>query len=50
VCIKETSVSELLMRCRKRRDDVETGGNRYPGMSLGGDLCTAQTASGMKAA
>jgi retron-type reverse transcriptase len=31
----ESNVSEPLMRCRKRRNDVETGGSRYPGTSLG---------------
>nr|WP_242467205.1 reverse transcriptase domain-containing protein [Ectothiorhodospira shaposhnikovii] len=46
----ESNASEPLMRCRKRRDDVKTGTSRYPGTSLGGDLLTAQAASGMKAA
>jgi len=31
-------------------DDVETGGSRYPGISLGDGLIAAQAASGMKAA
>ena len=31
----ESNASEPLMRCRKRRDDVKTGGSRYPGISLG---------------
>jgi hypothetical protein len=46
----ESNASEPLMTCRKRRNDVETGGSRYPGTSLGGNLSTAQAASGMKAA
>jgi hypothetical protein len=32
----ESNESEPLMTCRKRRDDVETGGSRYSGTSLGG--------------
>jgi hypothetical protein len=31
----ETSASEPLRKCRKRRDDVKTGGSRSPGRSLG---------------
>ena len=31
----ESNASEPLMTCRKRRNDVETGGSRYPGTSLG---------------
>jgi hypothetical protein len=31
----ESNVSEPLMTCRKRMNDVETGGSRYPGTSLG---------------
>jgi len=31
----ESNVSEPLMTCRKRRNGVETGGSRYPGISLG---------------
>jgi hypothetical protein len=32
---KKTNASEPLKTCRKRRDDVKTGGNRYSGSSLG---------------
>ncbi len=35
VWIEETSVSEPSKTCRKRRDDVKTGGSRYSGRSLG---------------
>jgi hypothetical protein len=50
VWLIETSESEPLMTCRKRIDDVGTGGFRYPGTSLGGDLISAQAASGMEVA
>ena len=35
VRIEKTSASEPPMTCRKRRDDVKTGGSRYSGISLG---------------
>jgi hypothetical protein len=38
------------MRCRKRRDEVETRGELLTWDESGGDLFTGQTASGMKAA
>jgi hypothetical protein len=47
---KETSGSEPLMTCRKRRDDVKTGGKSLTRDESGGDLLTAQAASGTKAA
>jgi len=50
VRIKETSASEPLGRCRKPRDDVETGGSRYSRMSSGGTCLTAWVASGIKVA
>jgi len=33
--IKEVSASEPLMRCRKDKDDVKTGGCWYSGISSG---------------
>ena len=50
VRIKETNASEPLMTCRKEYIDVETGSGGSSGKGLGGDLFTAQLASGMKAA
>ncbi len=50
VWIEETSASEPLMRCRKRRDDVETGEKSLPRDKPGRHLLTVQAASGMKAA
>ena len=35
---KETSASELSMKCRKRKDDVRTGDGGRPGISVGGAL------------
>ena len=35
VRFKETSASEPLMRCRKYKDDVKTGGFLYPRISSG---------------
>jgi hypothetical protein len=46
----ESNVSEPLMTCRKRRNGVETGGESLPRDQPGGNLSTAQAASGMKAA
>lgn len=46
----ETSVSELLMTCRKQLDDAKTGGTPCPGTQDGGDLITVHLASGMKVA
>ncbi len=37
---RETSESEPSMKCRKRMDDVKTGGGGRPGTSAGGDLKT----------
>jgi hypothetical protein len=50
VRIKESSASEPLMMCRKRRDDVKTGGKSLNREESGRNLITAQMASGMKAA
>ena len=46
----EPNASEPLMRCRKRRDDVETGGKSLLRDKAGGHLFTARSASGIKAA
>ncbi len=46
----ESNASEPLMKCRKRRDDVKTGGESLSRDQSGGNLSTAQAASGMKAA
>jgi hypothetical protein len=48
--LRETSASKPLMTCRKRIDDVETGGRSLTRDKSGGVLIAAQTASGMKAA
>lgn len=50
MCAKETSASEPPMRGRKRRNDVNTGGESLTRDESGRDLQTAQMASGMKAA
>jgi hypothetical protein len=50
VGIQETSVSEPLTTCRKRRDDVKTGAESLLRDESEGNLSTAQAASGMKAA
>ena len=51
VRFKETNESELLMTCRNVSNDVETGTRTsVPRIGVGGDLLTAQPASGMKAA
>jgi hypothetical protein len=46
----ESNASKPLMKCRKRRDGVKTGGESLPRDQSGGNLSTAQAASGMKAA
>jgi len=46
----ESNASEPLMTCRKRRDDVKTGRESLSRDQSGGNLSTAQAASGMKAA
>jgi len=46
----ESNASEPLMTCRKRRNGVETGGESLPREKSGGNLFTAQAASGIKAA
>ena len=50
VRFKETSASEPLVRCRKYKDDVKTGGFLYPRISSWGSLLTAWAASGIKVA
>ena len=47
---EETSASEPLMTCRKRRDDVRTRRKSLIWDKSGGYLLTAQSASGTKAA
>ena len=44
------SASEPLMTCRKRRDDVKTGGESLLRDKSKGNLLTAWVASGMKVA
>ena len=46
----ESNASEPLMTCRKRRNDVKTGRESLSRDQSGGNLSTAQAASGMKAA
>ncbi len=46
----EPNASEPLMRCRKRRDGVKTGGQSLLRDKVGGYLLTARSASGIKAA
>jgi hypothetical protein len=46
----KTNANEPLLTCRKRRDDVETRGESLTWDKSGGNLFTARTASGMKAA
>jgi hypothetical protein len=46
----ETNVNEPLMTCRKRSDDVKTEGVSLTRDKFGGDLFTAQAASGMEKA
>ena len=50
VRIREASVSELLLRCRKVLDDVKTGGLSKPQDKLKGNLFTAWAASGIEVA
>jgi hypothetical protein len=50
VRVEETSASEPLMTCGKRRDDVKTRGVSLIWDKFGGYLSTAQSASGTKAA
>ena len=50
VRIKETNASEPLRKCRKRRNDVETGRSRWPGINPEGGLCTVWVASGIEVA
>jgi len=48
--VKETNTSEPLITCRKRRDVVKTRGESLTWEESGGNLPTAQMATGMKAA
>jgi hypothetical protein len=46
----ETNESEPLMKCRKRRDVIKTGGESLIRDKSGGNLFTVQAVAGMKAA
>jgi hypothetical protein len=46
----KTNASEPLMTCRKRRNDVKTGGKSLIREQPEGSLLTARVASGMEAA
>ena len=46
----KTNASEPLMTCRKRRNDVKTGGKSLTREKPEGSLLTARVASGMEAA
>jgi hypothetical protein len=50
VRFREASASEPLMRCRKQKDDVETGGVHYSRISPGETCFTAWAASGIEVA
>jgi hypothetical protein len=50
VRFRETSASEPLMRCRKLKGDVKTGGRALPQEKSRGNLLTAWVASGIKVA
>jgi hypothetical protein len=50
VSIREVSVSEPLLKCRKCRDDVKTGELSLLRDKYKGNLSTACAASGMKVA
>ena len=47
---EKANVSEPLMKCRKRSDDIETGVQLLPREEPGGYLLTALVVSGMKVA
>jgi hypothetical protein len=46
----ETNTSEPLIKCRKRRDVIKTGGKSLTRDKSGGNLFTAQVVTGMEAA
>ena len=46
----ESNEGEPLMRCRKKLDDVKTGGPLLPRDEFGSDVRTARAASGIKVA
>jgi hypothetical protein len=46
----ETNTSESLIKCRKRRDVIKTGGESLTRDKSGGNLLTVQAVTGMKAA
>jgi len=46
----ETNTSEPLIKCRKRRDAIETRGASLTWDKSGGYLFTVQTVAGMEAA
>jgi hypothetical protein len=47
---EKANVSEPLLKCRKRSDDIRTGVGSLPRDQSGGDLFTALVVSGMKVA
>jgi len=46
----ETNTSEPLIKCRKRRNVIKTGGESLTWEESGGNLFTVQMVTGMKAA
>ncbi len=46
----ETNKSEPLIKCRKRRNVIKTGGESLTREKFGGNLSTGRVMSGMKAA
>ena len=46
----ETNTSEPLIKCRKRRDVIETRGESLTWDKSGGNLITVRTVTGMEAA
>ncbi len=48
--VEKTNESEPLMKCRKRRDVIETRLQSLAWDKVWGDLFTAQTVAGIKAA
>ena len=48
--VKEMNANKLLMKCRKRIEDIKTEGVSLTRDKFGGNLLTAQMVSGMKVA
>lgn len=46
----ETNTDEPLIKCRKRRDVIKTGGESLTRDKSGGNLFTVQAVAGMEAA